>query len=91
MPITLLTSIYKIWATVLSNRLCPFLNILTNEHQCAYKKHKSTIDILYEIKQKFINGKIKGQILLDLTKAFGKIERQKLRWILYEKEFRQTY
>ena len=40
------------------------------------KKHKSTIDILYEIKQKFINSKIKGQILLDSTKAFGRIERK---------------
>ena len=36
-PITLLNSIYKIWATVINNRLKPIMNILTNETQHSWK------------------------------------------------------
>ena len=53
-PITLLTSIYKIWATVISNRLYPIMNLLTNETQCGYKYNKSTFEIIFNIKRKFI-------------------------------------
>ena len=83
-PITLLPTIYKIWCTILSNRLTPILNLLTNEQQCAYKTNKSTMDIIYLIKNKYIKGEIKGQILLDLSKAFDRINRSKLWYILYE-------
>ena len=37
-PIVILNSIYKIWTTVIANRLSPIMNLLTNEFQCAYKK-----------------------------------------------------
>ena len=37
------------------------------------------------MKQKLINNKVKGQLLIDLSKAFGRIQRNKLWWILYEK------
>ena len=50
-PITRLPTIYKIWPTILSNRLTPILNLLTNEQQCAYKTKKSTMDIIYLIKK----------------------------------------
>ena len=53
-PITLLNSIYKIWATVITNRLKPIMNILTNETQHGYKIKKSTVDIIYHIKRNFI-------------------------------------
>ena len=36
-PITLLNSIYEIWATVITNRLKPIMNILTNETQHGFK------------------------------------------------------
>ena len=52
-PITLLTSIYKIWASVISNRPTPIMNIITNDTQCGYKSKKSTTDIIFYIK-KFI-------------------------------------
>ena len=45
-PITLLNMIYKIWATILSNRLTPVLNLLTSESQTAYKNSRSTLDVL---------------------------------------------
>ena len=58
-PITLLNSIYKIWATVITNRLKPIMNILTNETQHGYNVKKSTIDIIYRTKRNFIKNKIK--------------------------------
>ena len=82
-PITLLPTIYKIWSTILSNRLTPILNLLTNEQQCAYKTKKSTMDIIYLIKNKYIKGEIKGQILLGLSKAFDRINRSKLWYIFF--------
>ena len=61
----------------------PILNLLTNEHQCAYKTQKSTIDIIFDMGQKFIN-KVKGKLRLDISKAFDEIQRSQLWWIPYE-------
>ena len=60
------------------------MNILTEETQCGFKSNKSTADVIFFIKQKFIKKEIYGQILFDLTKAFDKINREKLWIILYE-------
>ena len=61
------------------------MNLLTNEMQCAYKTKRSTQDIIHFIKTKLTKHNINGQILIDLSKAFGKIDRNKLWWILYKK------
>ena len=45
-PITLLNIVYKIWAIIYTNRLTPYMNLLTQETQSAYKTGRSTIDIL---------------------------------------------
>ena len=49
------------------------------------KQKKSTFDIIYRTKQNFVKKRIQGQILFDLSKAFDKINREKLWRILYEK------
>ena len=38
-PVTLLNSIYKIRAGIMTNRSTPFTNLLTSETQFACKKH----------------------------------------------------
>ena len=48
------------------------------------QKRKSTADIIPEMKQKLIS-KVKGQLIIGLSKAFGGIQRNKLRRVLYEK------
>ena len=58
-PITLLNTIYKIWATIMTNRLAPVLNLITNDNQCAYKTKRSTSDVIFYIKQLFIKKEIK--------------------------------
>ena len=55
-PVTITNIVYKIWATVLTNRLKPYMNYLTNEFQNAYKVGRSTIDVLY-----LLNEQIKSE------------------------------
>ena len=49
MPVTLLTSIYKIRATVIANRMGPIMNLLTSETQCGYKINKSSAEIISHV------------------------------------------
>ena len=37
-PITILNSIYKVCASIVTYKLTPFMNLLTNEARRAYKK-----------------------------------------------------
>ena len=84
-PITITNIIYKIWATVLTNKIKPYLNFLTSEQQNAYKDGRSTIDVLYLLNNQFKNEKTNQLILLDLSKAFDTINRDLLWAILYER------
>ena len=61
-PITLLNSIYKIWATIVANRITPIMNMLTDERQHDYKSNKSTIDVIYNIKRNLIKNNVLGNI-----------------------------
>ena len=35
-PMSLLNGVYEIWAIIMTNRIAPLLNLLTNELQRAY-------------------------------------------------------
>ena len=59
--------------------------MLTDERQHAYKSNKSTIDVIYNIKRNLIKKQCIGQILHDISKAFGRIGRKKLRTVLYQR------
>ena len=85
MPVTLLNTINKIWATIVTNRIAPILNLITKDNQCAYKSKRSTMDAIFYAKQQFMKNGICGNISFDLSKAFDRINRNKLWWILYEK------
>ena len=61
------------------------MNLLTCETQHGYKNKKSTVDTIYHIKGNLIKNNIRGQLMLGLAKAFGGIDRTKLRGFLYEK------
>ena len=84
-PITLIQIIYKIWAIILTNRITPYMSLLTNETQTAYKTGRSTIDILSLIQNQIQNEKTKQLLLIDLSKAFDSIDRDILWTTLYEK------
>ena len=83
-PIALINMIYKIWATIMSQRLNPILNLLTDDDQYAYKSKRSTIDILAIANNQFKNDATQQMILFDFSKAFDNIERDILWTELYE-------
>ena len=84
-PVTLLNTIYKIWATIITMRMTPIMSLLPTDNQCAYKAGKSTMDAIFCIKQQFIKNEIQWHISSVLSKAFDRINRNRLWWILYEK------
>ena len=76
--------IYKIWATIMSQRLNPILNLLTQDEQYAYKHKRSAIDILATVNNQLKNDTTQQTILFDFSKAFGNIERDTIWAKLYE-------
>ena len=62
----------------------PYMNILTNELQTAYKIGRSTIDVLLLLNKQIKNEKTEHIILFDLAKAFDSIDRDVMWTILYE-------
>ena len=59
------------------------MDILTKETQSAYKTGRPTIDILSLIQNQIQNEETRQLILIDLSKAFGPINRNILWTILY--------
>ena len=93
-PITLINTIYKIWATVMSQRLKPILNLLTEDDQYEYKSKRPTIDIIEIVNNQLKNNATQQMILFDFSKAFDNIGRDIIWAKLYEAglliEFVQT-
>ena len=77
--------IYKIWATIISNRLTTILNLHTSESQTYYKNSRSTLGVLILLQKNIKHDSATGLILIDLSKAFDAIGRNLLWAILYEK------
>ena len=70
----------------MANNLPPVMHLLPCKNQCAYKEKRSAADVIYYYaKHNYIKNKITGEILFDLSKAFGRINRLKLWEILYGK------
>ena len=84
-PITLINIIYKIWAIIMTNRISPYMSLLTRVTQKAYKTGRSTLDILSLVQNQIQNEQTKQLILIDLSKAFDSIDRNILWTILYKK------
>ena len=68
----------------MTNRITPILNLIAKDNQCAYKAKRSTTDAIFYTKQ-FMKNEISGHISFDLSKAFDRVNRDKLWWMLYEK------
>jgi len=61
------------------------MNLLTKDNQCAYTAKKSTPDAIYYIEQNILKNKIICHSPFGLSKAFGRIDRNKLWRSLYGK------
>ena len=89
-PITLVNVIYKILAIIITRRIAPIMNILTDEKQTAYKSNRATTDVLsiietYTRRMKKGEEKNKSITLIDLSKAFDRANRLNIYSILAKK------
>ena len=84
-PITQVNIIYKIWGVAMAGELSVIMNIIKTELQTAYKGGRSTLDILSIINKQIKTDATKHIIMLDISQAFGSVNRE-IRWaIVYKK------
>ena len=69
-PITTLNAIYKITESIMSNKISPYVTLLTNETQREYKGTKSTTDAIFPAGRNLVKRTVNVKILLDLSKEF---------------------
>eukprot|EP00921_Rhytidocystis_pertsovi_P026473 GHVQ01042707.1.p1 GENE.GHVQ01042707.1~~GHVQ01042707.1.p1 ORF type:complete len:357 (+),score=36.41 GHVQ01042707.1:540-1610(+) len=86
--ITLLSAAAKVFSTILLSRLQPLVAALLSEDQCGYRENRSTIDMIFVLRQLLEKSREKQQplyvVFVDLIKAFDTVKRQAL-WKLLRK------
>jgi hypothetical protein len=49
--ISLLSTLYKILSNILPSRLSPFIDKIIGDHQCGFRRNRSTIDQIFYFRQ----------------------------------------
>jgi hypothetical protein len=80
--IFLLSTAYKILSNILLARLTPYVNEITGDHQCGFRRNRSTMDQIFYIRQILekkleYNGTV-HQLFIDFKKAYKLIKREVL-------------
>jgi hypothetical protein len=86
--ISLLSTAYKILSNILLARLTPYVNEIIGDHQCGFRRNRSTMDQIFYIwqilqKKWEYNGTV-HQLFIDFRKAYDSIKREVLYNILLE-------
>ena len=86
--ISLLLTSYKILSNILLRRLTPYVDEIIGDHQCGFRRNRSTIDQIFCIRQ-ILEKKweYKGtvhQLFIDFKKAYDSVKREVLYNILIE-------
>jgi hypothetical protein len=86
--ISLLPTTYKILSNILLSRLIPYAEEVIRDHQCGFRRNRSTIDHLFCIRQilekKWEYNESVHQLFIDFTKAYDSVRREVLYNILIE-------
>jgi hypothetical protein len=86
--ISLLSTAYKILSIILLAMSTPYINEVTGDHQCGFRRNRSTTDQISYIRQILekkweYNGTVHQQ-LIDFKKAYDSVKREVLYNILFE-------
>jgi hypothetical protein len=86
--ISLLSTAYKILSNNLLVRLTPYVNEIIGDHQCGFRRNRSTTGQIFYIRQILekkwgYNGTV-HQLFIDFKKAYDSIKREVLYNILLE-------
>ncbi|KAJ4427635.1 hypothetical protein ANN_25283 [Periplaneta americana] len=86
--ISLLLTSYKILSNILLRRLTPYVDEIIGDHQCGFRRNRSTIDQIFCIRQIMEKKwEYKGtvhQSFIDFKKAYDSVKREVLYDILIE-------
>jgi hypothetical protein len=86
--ISLLSTWYKIWSNILLARLTPHADEIIGDHQCWFRRNRSTTDQIFYIRQILekkweFHGTV-HQLFIDFKKAYDSVRREVLYNILIE-------
>ena len=77
--ILLLPTCYKVLSNILLAKLVPYAEEIMGDHQCSFKRNKSTVDQIFTIWQilekKWEYGQPVRHIYIDFKKAYDSIKR----------------
>jgi len=83
-----LPTIYKIVSNILLSRLIPYAKGIIGDHQCGFRRNRSTIDHTFCIRQilekKWEYNEPVHQLFIDFKKASDSVRREVLYKILIE-------
>jgi len=86
--ISLLPTTYKILSNILLSRLIPYAKEIIGDHQCGFRRNRSTIDHIFCICQmlekKWEYNEEVHQLFIDFKKAYDLVRREILYEILIE-------
>jgi hypothetical protein len=86
--ISLLSTAYKILSNILLARLTPYVNEIIGDHQCGFRRNRSTMDQIFYIRQilekKWDHNGTAHQLFTDFKKAYDSVKREVLYNILLE-------
>ncbi|PNF23216.1 hypothetical protein B7P43_G02735 [Cryptotermes secundus] len=86
--ISLLSTSYKILSNILLSRLSPYIDEIIGDHQCGFRRNRSTTDQIFCIRQilekKLEYDETVHQLFIDFKKAYDSVRREVLYNILIE-------
>jgi hypothetical protein len=79
---------YRILSNILLSRLTPHADEIIGDHQCGFRRNRSTMDQIFYVRQILqkeweYNGRV-HQLFIDFKKAYDSIQREVLYNILLE-------
>jgi hypothetical protein len=80
--IALLSNAYKISSNILLARLTPYVNEVTEDHECGFRRNRSTTNHIFYIRQilekKWEYNGTMHQLFVDFKKAYDSVKREVL-------------
>jgi hypothetical protein len=89
--ISLMSTSYNILSNILLSRLIPSADEIIGDHQCGFRRNRSTTDqiiyILQILEKKWENNGTVHQLFIDFKKAYYSVRREALYNILIDFEY----
>jgi hypothetical protein len=89
--ISLLSTSYKMLWNILLSRLSPYVDEIIGNHQCGFRRNRSTTDQIFCIRQilkkKWEYNETVHKLFIDLKKAFDSVGREVFKIFPFSTEY----